>query len=49
MADEEVQELTLAERLDVPALRAWLVAHAVPGVDEVVAGDDGSTLVELVP
>ena len=28
---------------DLPALRAYLIAHAIPGVDEVVTLQDGST------
>ncbi|MEO5610756.1 MAG: AlkA N-terminal domain-containing protein [Ornithinibacter sp.] len=28
---------------DLPALRAYLIAHAIPGVDEVVTLEDGST------
>lgn len=32
------------ESVDVPALRAWLVAHAVPGVDEVVTDADGGSM-----
>ncbi|MGG5258606.1 DNA-3-methyladenine glycosylase family protein [Phycicoccus avicenniae] len=38
-----VVEEEVHEPLDVPALRAWLVAHAVPGVDEVVVGADGGS------
>jgi 3-methyladenine DNA glycosylase/8-oxoguanine DNA glycosylase len=29
--------------VDGPALRAWLLAHAVPGVDEAVVDDDGGS------
>lgn len=36
-------EQVVREPVDVPALRAWLVAHAVPGVDEVDTGADGSS------
>ncbi|HMM96794.1 AlkA N-terminal domain-containing protein [Phycicoccus sp.] len=38
-AVEEVVE----EAVDVPALRAWLVAHGVPGVDEVDTAPGGGT------
>ncbi len=38
-----VVEEGVREPVDVPALRAWLVAHAVPGVDEVVTVADGSS------
>lgn len=37
-------EHVVDEPVDVPGLRAWLVAHAVPGVDEVVTAPDGSTV-----
>ena len=33
-----------AEIVDLPALRAYLVAHAVPGLDEVEVGADGSSV-----
>lgn len=33
-----------AELVDLPALRAFLVAHAVPGLDEVEVRADGSSL-----
>lgn len=35
-------EETVTAPVDVPALRAWLVAHAVPGVDEVTHHPDGA-------
>lgn len=40
---EVVEEVVVAS-VDVAAARAWLVAHAVPGVDEVVALDGGATV-----
>ena len=39
-----VAEEVVAEPLDVAATRAWLVAHAVPGVDEVCAVEAGGTV-----
>ena len=30
--------------VDLAALRSYLVAHAVPGLDDVVASDDGSSV-----
>ncbi|MBM6398881.1 DNA-3-methyladenine glycosylase family protein [Phycicoccus sonneratiae] len=39
---ERVEEV-VREPVDVPALRAWLVAHGVPAVDEVVTAPSGAT------
>ena len=33
-----------ADLVDLPALRSYLVAHAVPGLDEVVLSTDGSSV-----
>src|SRR6476646_6258731 len=33
-----------ADLVDLPALRSYLVAHAVPGLDEVVLSTDGASV-----
>jgi 3-methyladenine DNA glycosylase/8-oxoguanine DNA glycosylase len=40
----EVVEELVREPVDVPALRAWLDAHAVPGVDEVTTDGEGGSV-----
>ncbi|MBR7744107.1 DNA-3-methyladenine glycosylase 2 [Phycicoccus sp. BSK3Z-2] len=41
--------VVVEEPLDVPFVRAWLRAHAVPGVDEVVEAGDGIVHRRVVP
>ncbi|WP_299447955.1 DNA-3-methyladenine glycosylase [uncultured Phycicoccus sp.] len=43
VAAAERADETVLVPVDVAALRAWLLAHAVPGVDTVSTGPDGST------